>query len=199
MAQLGYNLMRIVQHESNWVKPNIFGTDHRDTRHLDRRSLDLLDYWIKCLKDEGIYVWLDMHYLRELKPDDGVSLGSDEIARAKNTFFGFSYVNPELTNLMKEFQHQYLGHVNRYTGLAYKDDPAVVGVLITNENDLTFHFGLAFLPDKHNPVHQGIFRAERPRRSSRRRACPQTASGGPGSRARASISSTTWSTSSTAP
>ena len=81
MAQLGYNLMRIVQHESNWVKPNIFGADARDTRHLDRRSLDLLDYWIKCLKDEGIYVWLDMHYLRELKPGDGVSLGRDEIAQ----------------------------------------------------------------------------------------------------------------------
>ena len=63
-------------------------------------------------------------------------------------------------DLMKEFQHQYLGHVNGFTKLAYKDDPAVVGVLITNENDLTFHFGLLFLPDKHNPVHQGLFERE---------------------------------------
>ncbi len=63
-------------------------------------------------------------------------------------------------DLMKEFQNQYLGHVNRYTGLAYKDDPAVVGVLITNENDLTLHFGLAFLPNKHNPVHQALFERE---------------------------------------
>jgi hypothetical protein len=160
MARLGYNVMRIVQHESNWVKPNIFGADYRDTRHLDRRSLDTLDYWIKCLKDEGIYVWLDMHYLRELKPGDGVSLGRDEIAREKNVFFGFNYVNPELLNLMKEFQHQYLGHVNRYTGMAYKDDPAVIGVLITNENDLSFHFGLSFLPDRRNPVHKALFDRE---------------------------------------
>ena len=101
-----------------------------------------------------------MHYLRELKPGDGVSLGRDEIARAGNSFFGFNYINPELLNLMKEFQHQYLGHVNRYTGLAYKDDPAVLGVLITNENDLTFHFGLSFLPNRHNPVHQGLFERE---------------------------------------
>jgi hypothetical protein len=160
MAQLGYNLMRIVQHESNWVKPNIFGADYRDTRHLDRRSLDSLDYWIKCLKDEGIYVWLDMHYLRELKPGDGVSLGRDEIAREKNVFFGFNYVNPELMKLMKDFQHQYLGHVNRYTGMAYKDDPTVIGVLITNENDLSFHFGLSFLPDRRKPVHKAIFDRE---------------------------------------
>ena len=58
---------------------------------------------------------------------------------------------------MKEFQHQYLSHVNRYTGLAYKDDPAIVGVLITNENDLTCHFGLLFLADHNNPVHKTLF------------------------------------------
>ena len=67
IAQLGYNLMRIVQHESNWVNPNIFGASAKDTRHLDPRALESLDLWIKCLKDEGVYVWLDMHYLRELE------------------------------------------------------------------------------------------------------------------------------------
>jgi hypothetical protein len=160
IAQLGYNIMRIVQHESNWVRPNIFGSDARDTRHLDRRSLDAIDYWIKCLKDEGVYVWLDLHYLRDIKPGDGVSQGWDEIARAKGIIWGFNYINPELIKLMKEFQHQYLSHVNRYTGLAYKDDPAVVGVLITNENDLTFHFGLSFLADHNNPVHKALFDRE---------------------------------------
>ena len=40
---------------------------------------------------------------------------------------------------MKEFQHDYLNHTNRYTKLRYKDDPAVIAVLITNENDLTHH------------------------------------------------------------
>ncbi|MGZ3385553.1 MAG: hypothetical protein ACXWNF_11590, partial [Isosphaeraceae bacterium] len=157
IAQLGYNIIRIVQHESNWVRPNIFGSNAQDTRHLDRRSLDAIDYWIKCLKDEGVYVWLDMHYLREIKPGDGVSQGWDEIARAKGIIWGFNYINPQLIKLMKEFQHQYLSHVNRYTGLAYKDDPAIVGVLITNENDLTCHFGLSFLADHNNPVHKALF------------------------------------------
>ena len=160
IAQLGYNIVRIEGHEANWVRPNIFGNNARDTRHLDRRSLDAIDYWVKCLKDEGIYVWLDMHYLREVKPGDGITRGWDEIARAKGIIWGFNYVNPQLIELMKEFQHQYLSHVNRYTGLAYKDDPVVVGVLITNENDLTFHFGLAFLANHNNPVHQALFDRE---------------------------------------
>lgn len=157
IAQLGYNLVRIVQHEANWVNPNIFGHDSKDTRHLDPRSLAALDYWIKCLEDEGIYIWLDLHYLREIKPADGVTVGRDEIARAKGIMWGFNYLNPQLIHLMQEFQHQYLSHVNQYTSLAYKDDPAIVGVLISNENDLTFHFGLLFLPDHRNPVHQKLF------------------------------------------
>jgi hypothetical protein len=160
IAQLGYNLIRIHQEDASWFQPNIFGTGARDTRHLDRRSLDAIDYWIKCLKDEGVYVWLDLYCLRDLKPGDGVSQGWEEITRAKGIVWGFNYINPQLIDLMKEFQHQYLSHVNRYTGLASKDDPAVVGVLITNENDLTFHYGLSFLPDHNNPVHQALFDRE---------------------------------------
>ncbi len=160
IAQLGYNLVRIHQHDANWVHPNIFGSDPRDTRHFDPRSLEAIDYWVKCLEDEGVYIWLDMHYLRELKPGDGVTQGWNEIVRAKGIMWGFNYVNPQLIELMKDLQHQYLGHVNKYTGRAYKDDPAVVGVLITNENDLTTHYGLLFLPDHNNPVHQALYDRE---------------------------------------
>lgn len=160
IAQLGYNLIRIHQQDANWVHPNIFGGDVRDTRHLDPRSLDAIDYWVKCLENEGVYVWLDMHYLRELKPGDGVTQGWDEIARAKRIIWGFSYINPQLIDLMKEFQQQFLNHVNRYTGVAYKDDPAVVGILLTNENDLTSHYGLLFLPDHNNPVHKALYDRE---------------------------------------
>ena len=57
-------------------------------------------------------------------------------------------VNDTIAQTMKRFAEQYLGHVNAYTGLAYKDDPAIAAVLITNENDLTGHYGNALLPDK---------------------------------------------------
>ena len=32
-----------------------------------------------------------------------------------------------------------------------------MGVLITNENDVTTHQGFAVLPDKNNPVHNALF------------------------------------------
>ena len=54
---------------------------------------------------------------------------------------------------MKRFAEQYLTHVNEYTGLAYKDDPAIAAVLLTNENDLTQHYGNALMPNKDVPRH----------------------------------------------
>ena len=73
MAQLGFNLMRIHHHDSDWVNPNLIDRRYRDSRHLNASSLDSLDWWIKCLKDEGIYVWLDMNVGRVFKPGDGIT------------------------------------------------------------------------------------------------------------------------------
>ncbi|MBW2713889.1 MAG: glycosyl hydrolase family 5, partial [Deltaproteobacteria bacterium] len=65
--------------------------------------------------------------------------------------------NDAVRELMKEFNATYLTHVNPYTGLAYTHEPAVMGLLLTNENDLTSHYGDKVLPGAGNPVHQAIF------------------------------------------
>ena len=176
MAQLGYNLMRIVLHDSPWCKPNIFLGNGKEgnSRQFNPQSVDLLDWWIKSLKEEGIYLWLDMVYDRALLPGDGVTTGREEVLTKKNRgyVFGFNYFNDDVRNLMKEFQDNYLNHVNPYTHLAYKDDPAVVGILITNENDLTLHFGNTFMPNHNNPVHTKIFMEDVPRVCSGDRPAP---------------------------
>ncbi|AMV37713.1 hypothetical protein [Planctomyces sp. SH-PL62] len=157
MAQLGYNLMRIHHHDSPWVSPNVFGTKPKTTRRLDPVSLEKIDWWIKCLKDEGIYVWMDLHVGRAFLDDDGLTEGQSEVNAAKRLAAGFSYYNTDVQRLMREFQKQYLDHVNPHTGLAYKDDPAVAAVLITNENDLGNHFGHMFLPNQKRPYHNALF------------------------------------------
>jgi hypothetical protein len=157
MAKLGYNLTRIHHHDSAWVQPNIFDRQFKDSGHLSKSSLDSLDWWIKCLKDEGIYVWLDMHVGRLLTPGDDVRSGKDDVIKNNNDIKGFSYYNLDLQKLMREFQHSYLNHINPYTKLRYKDDPAVMGVLVTNENDLTGHYGNMMLPDKHFDTHNALF------------------------------------------
>ncbi|HEY2900307.1 MAG TPA: glycosyl hydrolase family 5 [Polyangia bacterium] len=157
IAALGYNLVRIHHHDSAWVSPNVFAAG-QTTQQLDDAALDRLDWWINCLRREGVYVWLDLHVGRTFRVGDGIG-GFDEVAKSEPTGRGFDYVNPRLEQLEQEFARQYLGRVNRYTGVAIADDPAVLGVLVTNEDDLTSHFGNLMLADKGNPAHQKMFEA----------------------------------------
>src|SRR6478752_4605430 len=140
LSQLGFNLVRIHHHDSSWVRPNIFGSGSEpDTKNLNKEMLSRLDWWIKCLKDEGIYIWLDLNVDRQFKPGDGID-GFDELYRDKSNdgLKGFNYVNPSIQQAMQRFNEAYLNHVNPFTGLAYKNDPAIAAVLVTNENDVTF-------------------------------------------------------------
>ncbi|KIY40454.1 glycosyl hydrolase family 5 [Pseudomonas sp. 10-1B] len=162
LSALGFNLVRLHHHDSPWVSPNVFGdgTLVRDTQQLDAESLRKLDLWIKALKDEGIYIWLDMHVQRALTANDKID-DFKELAKGENRvdLKGYAYVNSSIQQAMKRFAEQYLTHVNEYTGLAYKDDPAIAAVLITNENDLTQHYGNALLPDKGVPRHNQLYMA----------------------------------------
>lgn len=161
LSQLGFNLVRLHHHDSYWVSPNIFGKSKTaDTRNLDSAMLDRIDWWIKCLKDEGIYVWLDLHVQRQFKVGDDID-DFAEVSGGKpgGEPKGFNYVNKSIVEAMKRFNETYLTHGNHYTGLRYKDDPAIAAVLITNENDLTHHYGNSFLPDKNRPRHNAKYMA----------------------------------------
>jgi hypothetical protein len=158
ISALGFNLVRIHHHDSPWVNPNIFGKDAADTQTLDSASLDKLDWWIKCLKDEGIYVWLDLHVQKALTEGDHI-YGFDEIRKSGTTadLKGYNYVNLTIQQAMKRFNEAYLNHTNAYTGVAYKNEPAIMALLITNENDITHHFGNMLLPDKKVPLHNQLY------------------------------------------
>jgi hypothetical protein len=70
LARLGYNLVRIHHHDSTgWVSPTVINKSKSDTRQLDAQGIASLDYWIKCLADEGVYVFLDLHVGRRTSAD----------------------------------------------------------------------------------------------------------------------------------
>lgn len=162
LSALGFNLVRLHHHDSPWVSPNVFGdgTQVRGTQQLDAESMRKLDLWIKALKDEGIYIWLDLHVQRALTAQDGIDdFGELAKGQARVDLKGYAYVNASIQQAMKNFAAQYLGHVNPLTGLAYKDDPAIATILLTNENDITQHYGNALLPDKDVPRHSQRYMA----------------------------------------
>lgn len=136
LAQAGCNIVRFHQLDAEWDTPNIYsfskGKRVTTTRVLDPKSLDALDYLIYCLKQEGIYCYLDMTTYRKYKEGDDVPFHEELFDNARP----WSNISPRLIELQKEFATQIWTHYNPYTKLQYRDDPVFVLTEITNENDI---------------------------------------------------------------
>ncbi|MCX7804223.1 MAG: hypothetical protein N3A38_03435, partial [Planctomycetota bacterium] len=100
------------------------------SRSLDPESLDRFDYLVHCLKREGIYIYMDNPTYRRFKPGDGVD-AVDDLGPAAKPYTCF---DPRLIELQKEYMTQIWTHVNPYTGLSCRDDPAVALTEIVNED-----------------------------------------------------------------
>jgi len=159
IAALGYNLVRLHHHDSKrWVKKCLIA-DGDTSQEIDQEALDSYFYWIKCLKDEGIYIWIDLHVGRPFKPGDNIP-DFDEIKKGSNSTKEmkiYCYVNERAKELMKEFQKKLVTTISPYTGKNMVNESAIMGFLISNENDLTHHGGNGLLADKNVPAHHQMF------------------------------------------
>lgn len=135
LAKLGLNLVRFHQLDAEWHIPNIFsftrGKRVADAR-LDPQSLDRLDYLIYCLKQEGIYCYMDMLTYRKFKSDEGV----ENTLNLKDSHVPYCIFSDKLIDLQKDLCRRLWTHVNPYTGLAYCDDPVFVMAEVVNEMDM---------------------------------------------------------------
>ena len=163
IANLGFNLVRLHHHDSFWVNPSLISKGST-TQEINTNSLDSYFWWVKCLRDEGIYVWVDLQVQRPWREGDRIPGWDTDLApeakKGEHVAKGFVYLNKRMLELTKKFNEEFLTRINPYTQLALNDDPAVMGIMITNENDLTHHFGNRFLPTRNHPHHQFLFDKE---------------------------------------
>jgi len=138
LAQSGCNIVRLHQLDAEWGNPNIFaftrGKRVDNTRSFDPESMDRLDYLIHCLKEQGIYIYLDMMTYRKFKEGDGVVDAGILYDLAKP----WCLIDDHLKMLQKEYMANLWLHYNPYTKLCYKDDPAFVMTEIVAECDLYY-------------------------------------------------------------
>ena len=151
MAKLGINIFRL-QHMDNpgWgPHSNLWDAKFADHQHIDAEQLDRLDYLIAQLKQNGIYVNINLHVSRQFTPADGFPESVRQIPSFDKRVDEFE---PRMIALQKNFARDLLTHVNPYTHLPYTLDPAVAVVEINNENSLvgdpwaTLGAGLDTLP-----------------------------------------------------
>ena len=137
LAMAGVNCVRLHQLDGEFHTPNIFqfrkGKRLDNTRSFDAVSMDRLDYFVKCLKERGIYCYLDNLVYRRFKLGDGV-VDADKMVEPAGK--PYSLFDPTMIRLQKEYMTNLWTHYNPYTGLAYKDDPVFIVTEITNENFL---------------------------------------------------------------
>jgi hypothetical protein len=133
-----------------------------DRQHFDPKQLDKLDYLIAKLKEQGIYVNINLKVSKELTPADGMPESIKDVPFVHQK--RIDYFVRRMVDLQKDYAQKLLTHVNPYTKQSYTDDPAVAFVEINNENALlgywtrTLGVGLDALPEefKHELEHRWI-------------------------------------------
>ncbi len=134
LAKFGVNAVRFHHMDASWESFNIFDQSYGNTRHLSEEALDRLDYFISCLKENGVYTDLNLLVSRRLTSADGLPSEIDSVDWKDQQVLGF-FID-EVRELQKEYASQLLTHYNPYTGLSYVEDPAVAFVEIVNEQCL---------------------------------------------------------------
>ncbi|HEU4719921.1 MAG TPA: hypothetical protein VFS59_01055 [Gemmatimonadaceae bacterium] len=127
LARYGINCVRL--HFIDLDAPRGLIAAGSDSRSFDPQQLDRLDFLVAELKKRGIYIDLNLNVGRSYRSGDSVP-DFDRIRWAK----GMTLYDPRLIALQKEYARKILTHVNPYTGVAYRDEPAIAIVEILNEN-----------------------------------------------------------------
>ncbi len=141
LARFGVNLVRVTFQDQappfGWYKQPFTTTTEFDPDQIDR-----LDWLLAQLKERGIYVFFDFLSSRYFGPGDGVTQSLPTLGQKIGTLF-----DRKLIDLQADSIKSILTHVNPYTKLAYKDEPAIPLGVLANENAL-FLGWVAWLPDK---------------------------------------------------
>lgn len=97
---------------------------------IENEHLDLMDYLIAKLKERNIHIVITAQtnfgngYPERNTPTGGFSYKYDKCDM---------HSNPEAIAAQETYLHSLVKHTNPYTGMAYKDDPSIVGFEINNE------------------------------------------------------------------
>lgn len=133
LARYGMNLVRLHLAEFALTAESFADRQHFIT---DAEKLDRFDYFLKCLKDKGIYILLDSVSglsARQFTVADGI-VGYKEYFHHRP----WAYFDPVLIEIGKKYMKDYLTHVNKYTGKALINEPGVAMMMIINEESAFF-------------------------------------------------------------
>ncbi len=136
IAAAGFNLVRF--HRIDGGKPSLFGYSN-DATHIDETAWDKFSYLVKCLRDRGVYYYIDQMVCMPAsmyKNGIGNVAGMENIDGIGDGLAPICYFNEQAIALQKEFSRILLTKVNPYTGLTFAEDPAFAMMDLKNEHSM---------------------------------------------------------------
>ena len=111
------------------------------TAEINPKQLDRLFYTISLLKKAGIYYSLDLYTARtfDIRKVPGVTWDPKKVYYDnvwKDRYNLAAMLLKPVRDDLKQFTRNLLEPVNPYTGVAIKDDPALISISILNENSM---------------------------------------------------------------
>ncbi len=131
LVRLGYNTVRF-HHYDGILTAGKTGS----SLDFDAEQLDKLDYLFYRCKEKGLYITIDLYTIRRPRPGE-----IPEIKR--EVYHDYKALVPLLDSAwqnLAKYSQQLLDHVNPYTKVAWKDDPALFFIDILNEDGPTFSY-----------------------------------------------------------
>ena len=120
LTMLGYNAIRIHHHDNEWRNPD---------------NQDKLDFLLAEAINAGIYITTDLYVSRKVEWRT-IGIDKDGIIPI-NVYKGFVPCNELAFKDWCDFTESFLCHINPYTGMAYKDEPAICLIGLVNENKIS--------------------------------------------------------------
>jgi hypothetical protein len=112
-----------------------------DSRRMDPKGLDRLDYFVSKLNEHGVYFgWSHTYGFHVVPGDRSRLLAYDEIAKnLQGNTYAFIHFAEDVQDLMIAMVVNLLHHKNPYTGRTYADEPALCFIELQNEDDIFFY------------------------------------------------------------
>lgn len=132
IAQAGFNLARLHLVDSG-AGDGIWKHKADGGRVMDTKVLDRMCFLVSELKKRGIYIMMDLVISTPVVSD----MDFDDLEALSSGLKMYSYFDEKLIAFQKKYADELLSYHNKYTGLALKDDPAMVLIDIKNEDSIS--------------------------------------------------------------
>lgn len=134
LKKRGYNLVRLHVLEAHLMHRQLQNGKEKSF-DFNEKELDKVFYFLAELKKQGIY-WL----INGVSSPNGAYGGITDRWSGKQKLKQRLYHNSEAKQHWKDLVSKLYGRKNKYTGLSIIEDPALLGIILVNENGMNFLF-----------------------------------------------------------